>query len=109
MADSYLQTSIKKSDSVDAGSTKIVDILSFSKFNCIEYLVCFDKGSSFQAKTLNLKVYRDDTNVCSQVYGRNSAPVSVEVNASGNGGSLELSVKNNETTPVSVRLVRTII
>jgi len=91
---------------VPANSTLTVDTLTLSQFKCLDYFLCIDKGSSFDPRTLSMKVWHNDTRVCDLVYARNRGDVSVEVIATNTGSNYELQVVNNESTDINVKYTR---
>lgn len=91
---------------ISSGQTLSIDSLELNQFKCLDYFLCIDKGSSFDPKTINMKVWHNDTRVCDQIYTRNRGPVSVEVTVTNTGSTYELQVKNNESTDINVKYTR---
>lgn len=90
------------------GATEIIDTLP-TAYRCALYFLCAVRDLSLLPKTMQVKIYRSDTQTREQVFSRNSGLVNIEVNSQIVAGGVELTVKNNEAVNVSLSFIKEFI
>lgn len=93
----------KFSKVIPASTNYVADTTLFTNFTCIDYAVCMQRASGgTEARTLNVKVRKNNTDVEDQVFGIEGDSLDVDVDVIVNGSNLELKFDNSEAFDVNL-------
>jgi hypothetical protein len=97
---------IDLSDNINAGATKIVDVIALSQFSAIEYFVNMKVAGPTKNKFLKILVSRTETDVETQVYARRGDQIDIAIDAFVSGLNAELRITNNELVSLEIAATR---
>jgi len=89
-----------------ASSTTIIDTIPLASFGQLEYIINYLNTFTSDKMGLKMTVINDDSTIEEQVYAKSGAPLNLGLFANAVGVNCQISVQNNETSPVEVSFAK---
>lgn len=96
----------KKTNSVLASSSKVVETLNTSKFDVLKYFLIFSNPTKTIKKSMELTILNQGIILKDTVSNRIGTGLDLEVGAILNSPNMELTITNNEIFDINVSLVK---
>lgn len=94
---------------VPNNTNQVVDNVPLIAFRALEYTLVYFGGSPLKRRVLKMLVQKTDTDLTTQVYGKNGDALNVAIDAFINGANAELRFNNLENYAVDLAATRLII
>jgi hypothetical protein len=106
--DTVITNWIKKSSSISASSSLVVDATPLTTFDAREYIISIKRLSDGKVRTFNLNVVKDGTDVKDSVFGKVGGTLNVAIDTEVNLSTYELKITNNNLgSGIEVKLLKT--
>ena len=96
----------KKSLTINANETKVIDTIPLASFRILEYTFSAFNMTELKTKGLKMLVKYSETSLNDQVFGRIGDQINFSLTSLANGLNYELSMTNNESYPLNLTLIR---
>lgn len=94
---------------VPANTTQVVDFLPLVAFRALEYTIVYQGDAPLKVRVLKLLVRKTDTELTTQVYGKNGDTLNIGIDAFINGANAEVRLNNLENFVVNLTATRMLI
>lgn len=94
---------------VPGNTNQVVDSVSLIAFQALEYTLVYFGDTPIKRRVLKVLVQKTDTDLATQVYGKNGDALNIAIDAFINGSFAELRLNNLENFAVDLTATRLII
>lgn len=97
---------IRLTGTIPSGDTLDFDIMPYSTFDAVEYLIKIKRQSSDLVKALTLVGSKKNSDVSDQIYSKVGEEINVDANFLKDGTDTKLRLVNNESFDVDVSILK---